>query len=175
MRNSLSRQIWRLGYWALWLSSFVVKRRGRGAKCALFNDGQVLLVRHTYGPKEWELPGGGLRRGEDPFAGVQREVREELGVEIESATELGVGSGLGRFADARISYFAADLPSRDVVADPVEIAEVAWFDPVSPPAPLGSHAAAVIARHGEAIASPRRPTGESREGLRGRASADPLT
>jgi 8-oxo-dGTP pyrophosphatase MutT (NUDIX family) len=154
VRNSVARLIWRIGYRALWVSSFVVTNRSHGAKCALFNDGQVLLVRHTYGPREWELPGGGLRRGEDPFSAIQRELREELGVEIETALALGVGNGVGRFAATEVSYFAADLPDRNVVADPVEIAEVAWWDPATPPAPLGLHAAAAIARHGEAIASP---------------------
>lgn len=153
MRNSLARLIHRAGYWVLWASSFVVKRRGRGVKCALFNGGQVLLVRHTYGPREWELPGGGLRRGEDPFAGIRREILEELGVELERATRLGVGSAPGRFDGARVSYFWADRPDRAVRPDPVEIAEVMWCDPSAPPPRLGWHAAQLLARHDEAIAS----------------------
>jgi ADP-ribose pyrophosphatase YjhB (NUDIX family) len=112
MRNAFARLLWRVAYRALWLSSFVVRRRGRGAKCLLFNAGQVLLVRHTYGPKEWELPGGGVRRAEDPFAGIQRELREELQVEVEHAASLGTGSGPGRFAGARVSYFLADGSQR---------------------------------------------------------------
>jgi 8-oxo-dGTP pyrophosphatase MutT (NUDIX family) len=154
MRDAFARLIWRIGYRVLWLSSFVVRRRGRGAKCVLVNDGQVLLVRHTYGPKEWELPGGGVRRAEDPFAGIQRELREELQVEVEHAASLGMGGGQGRFAGARVSYFLVDLPDRNVVPDPVEIAEVAWCDPAAPPQPLGWHARQALARRGDAIASP---------------------
>ncbi len=41
--------------------------------------GRVLLVRHSYGPKGWALPGGGLGRGEAPEAAARRELREELG------------------------------------------------------------------------------------------------
>jgi len=44
--------------------------------------GDVLLLKHSYGPDVWSLPGGGLGRGEDPLEAARREVREELGVEL---------------------------------------------------------------------------------------------
>ena len=45
-------------------------------------DGAVLLLRHSYGPDSWALPGGGLKRGEDPLDAARREVREELGMDL---------------------------------------------------------------------------------------------
>jgi 8-oxo-dGTP pyrophosphatase MutT (NUDIX family) len=44
--------------------------------------GDVLLLKHSYGPDVWSLPGGGLGRGEDPLAAARREVREELGITL---------------------------------------------------------------------------------------------
>lgn len=44
--------------------------------------GDVLLLKHSYGPDVWSLPGGGLARGEDPLAAARREVFEELGVNL---------------------------------------------------------------------------------------------
>lgn len=42
-------------------------------------DGQLLLVRHSYGPEAWALPGGAMGKGETPEAAARREVAEEVG------------------------------------------------------------------------------------------------
>jgi ADP-ribose pyrophosphatase YjhB (NUDIX family) len=49
---------------------------------ALIEDGRgrILLAHHTYRRQAWGLPGGFTRRGEDPVAGLVREIGEELGV-----------------------------------------------------------------------------------------------
>jgi 8-oxo-dGTP pyrophosphatase MutT (NUDIX family) len=153
MRDALMRQAYRLGYRILWAVWHVRPPRGRGAKAILTNAGEVLLVRHTYGPHEWELPGGGSRRGEAPIATLRRELREELQVDVTEPIPLGAVNGPGRYAGNRVSYFTAELPARDVVRDPVEIAEVAWFDPAAPPMPLGWYATQALVRHSEALAS----------------------
>jgi hypothetical protein len=44
--------------------------------------GRVLLCQLTY-KREWDLPGGVVEVGEAPAAGLAREIREELGVEVE--------------------------------------------------------------------------------------------
>ena len=52
-------------------------------------NGDVLLAqRHTGKPYAgyWELPGGKVEAGEDIFTALQREMREELGVNILSAS-----------------------------------------------------------------------------------------
>jgi len=43
--------------------------------------GEVLLVRPTYKPG-WDIPGGYVHTGESPLAACQREIREELGVDL---------------------------------------------------------------------------------------------
>ena len=53
-----------------------------GAIGVVEHDSQVLLVRLSY-RKAWGLPGGLLRRGEQPAAAVVREVAEEVGLPIE--------------------------------------------------------------------------------------------
>jgi ADP-ribose pyrophosphatase YjhB (NUDIX family) len=62
-----------------------------GAACAIFrDDGHVLLVRHTYGHYNWELPGGRSEHGESPEETALRELREETGVEGEIERLTGV-------------------------------------------------------------------------------------
>ncbi len=59
-------------------------RKGVGAAGAIVDgDGRILLVKHSYGRKNWELPGGGVELGESPMDGVQREVQEETGLLVE--------------------------------------------------------------------------------------------
>ncbi len=56
----------------------------RVAAGVLFRDGKgdVLLVNPTY-KAGWEIPGGYVEEGESPRAAALREVREELGLDVE--------------------------------------------------------------------------------------------
>ena len=43
-----------------------------------------------YFPNHWDFPGGTLEHGEDPLAGVEREVKEETGLTVEALKVVGV-------------------------------------------------------------------------------------
>lgn len=54
----------------------------------LLNDkNEVLLVKRSdtddFLPGLWEMPGGGLDFGENPVIGLQRELKEEIGLDVE--------------------------------------------------------------------------------------------
>jgi 8-oxo-dGTP diphosphatase len=48
-------------------------------------DGRVALIRRGNEPRkgEWSIPGGKLELGETLLEGVRREVREEIGIDVE--------------------------------------------------------------------------------------------
>lgn len=108
--------------------------RRRSAIVIAFDEaGRVLMVRHSYGPRQWGLPGGGMARGEEPAAGAAREFAEELQCpiadlrEFRSETQPDSGS-----LDER-HVFAARLAGMPV-PDRREIVEVGLFDPAALPA-----------------------------------------
>jgi ADP-ribose pyrophosphatase YjhB (NUDIX family) len=50
-------------------------------------QGRVLLLKHRFRPGTgWGMPGGFLMEGEQPEDAVRRELREEVGLEVENVT-----------------------------------------------------------------------------------------
>jgi 8-oxo-dGTP pyrophosphatase MutT (NUDIX family) len=135
---SLRRAGYRLAYRLLWLAAFARPPRGQGAKALVRHDGEVLLVVHTYGPRRWELPGGGVKRGEEPRAAILRELEEELGLHGATPTRLATVNGSGRQSRHRTHLFSVESDVALARIDPVEIAQARWCDPAALPRPLGS-------------------------------------
>lgn len=71
-------------------------------------DGRVLLVRHTYGPPLWHLPGGGVKRRESLTDAVRRELREEVGILAEELSLHGAFSNLQEGKSDHIAVFIVE-------------------------------------------------------------------
>ena len=100
-----------------------------GAMCIIERaDGAILLVRHSY-RRRWGVPGGLLKRREEPHDAARREVREEIGLDVELVGEpVVVVDAVPQRVDlvyrARIAEGASDLHALSA-----EIVEVRWFPP----------------------------------------------
>lgn len=136
---------YRLAYRLLQVFWFFVSPTQQGVKCVLSHDGQILLVRHTYGPRQWDLPGGMVRRGEPPEATARREMHEELGVQPARFTDLGSVRAVLEHRHDAIDVFGAELATPSLTLQRAELEAARWFSPEELPRlrPLGER----ILRH----------------------------
>jgi ADP-ribose pyrophosphatase YjhB (NUDIX family) len=98
--------------------------------------GEVLLVRHSYGPAGWALPGGGMGPSEDPAAAARREVREELGIDLAALDTMAVIEEVISGSPHTAHLFAADI-DQPLRPDGREIIEARFFALDALPEKLG--------------------------------------
>jgi 8-oxo-dGTP pyrophosphatase MutT (NUDIX family) len=135
----LRRLAYRCAYVVLGAYRSVAKPSLHGVKCVLVDADRILLVRHTYGPPQWDLPGGGLKRNEPPMTAARREIMEELGVDIDHW--LAIGEVLSRFQRTKSTMhcFRAELDQPELTLDHGEILAARWFAREDLPANLARH------------------------------------
>ena len=124
----LGRLGYRFAYIVLRVVSLVVRPHTRGVKCLVTAGDELLLVRHSYGRRVWDMPGGFVRRGEAFDAATRRELGEELGIaEQARLTDLGQvqREHLGRHET--IAIFRVDLAARAGAIQGFELQEIGWF------------------------------------------------
>jgi 8-oxo-dGTP pyrophosphatase MutT (NUDIX family) len=123
----------------------VLRPHTHGVKCVVREGDAVLLVRHAYGDRRsWQLPGGGMKRGEDPRDTAAREAREELGLDLVDWQVLGAIEAHGDGKHTTFLCFEGRPPGRALTVDAGEIEEARWFDRAEPPARLGLDARVVL-------------------------------
>jgi 8-oxo-dGTP pyrophosphatase MutT (NUDIX family) len=106
-----------------------------GVKCVLTDRGSVLLVRHTYGHREWDLPGGGRRRGEPYAEAAAREMGEELGLTGLSWRSLGTLHTRSEHHRQTLRLYGAEVAAPELTLDLGEIETARWFPLDGLPAP----------------------------------------
>ncbi|MEC0238437.1 NUDIX domain-containing protein [Paenibacillus dokdonensis] len=107
-----------------------------GAAAVIFDsEGQVLLVRHSYGKNNWELPGGKSEKDESAQETAQREVMEETGLEVN------VGQLTGVYYDPNYDmhhfvFIAAINPGQEAKPSSPEILECRYCSLDDLPKPI---------------------------------------
>lgn len=142
----LRRLGYRVAYAGLRTYWFIRRPKVSGVKCVLTDGDEVLLVRHTYGPRVWDLPGGAIKRGETPERAARREMNEELGVLIDDWRALGAVAVTVDHREDHVHCFQAESPSRELTVDFAEIARANWFRRDRLPGQLGRYALRILAR-----------------------------
>jgi 8-oxo-dGTP diphosphatase len=116
-----------------------IVRKGLGSAGALVTpDRRVLLVRRAYPPNDWVMPGGNADPMESPVETLRREVREEVGLEVEPSRMTGVYYHADHRSGEYVHFvFEVPIPNNPPVAsDPAEVAEWNLFSPDALPEPM---------------------------------------
>jgi ADP-ribose pyrophosphatase YjhB (NUDIX family) len=137
MFKDLLGTIWRRAPRALrrWTVRFSHPRFAVTA-AAIVTDGRgrVLLLKHRFRPGSgWGLPGGFIEKGEQPDAALRRELREEIGLEIEQLKLFAVRA-FKRPKQVEIVFMGQAIGNTDELS--FEIQEAVWFLPGEFPAEL---------------------------------------
>ena len=115
-----------------------------GVRCLVEHEGRVLLIRNPYGSMKWDLPGGGVRRGERPEEAARREVREEVGVTLSGLRLLGRYTGTEYYDRDTVVCFYARADDPTIRPRRAEVYEEGWFEWGHLPRPLSREAERIV-------------------------------
>ena len=125
----LRLRLYRLAAWLYETYRLIAKPRTHGALVALWHQRQVLLVAASY-RRELSLPGGWINRGETARMAAQRELAEELGLQVE-ANALGEPWAFTEHSAGgvnTVTIFTAELAVRPMLkVDGLEILSCLWL------------------------------------------------
>lgn len=94
-------------------------------------DGRYLLARRS-DIGWWNLAGGGMEFGETILDCLHREVREEVGVEVERVRQVGVYTKT-RKPEVVFTFLCRLAPGSPAPCTSDEVSEVGWFGPAEFP------------------------------------------
>jgi 8-oxo-dGTP diphosphatase len=102
--------------------------------CIIDSQERVLLTQRCIEPfcNQWVMPGGKIDHGEPILEALHREVREEVGLEIQIDRlidvyeHVGIGQGKDHYV---ILYYRAHPRSLNLEINPGEVTRAAWVTP----------------------------------------------
>jgi 8-oxo-dGTP diphosphatase len=96
-----------------------------GVHAMIFNsEGHLLTLKRTYGNKGWSLPGGGVDPGETIHQALNRECREEIGIEVQDAVLTGFYYHSN--INAQVGIFRCSFPENEEIKLSSEHSEYRW-------------------------------------------------
>ncbi len=115
-------------------------------------DDRILLLEHVFRPDSgWGVPGGFLTKGEQPEDGLRRELREEIGIEIEDL-ELLFARALPGLRQIEIYFRARAIGNPEPCS--FEIKTARWFMLDNLPSELSKDQRRLISRARMLISTP---------------------
>ena len=99
------------------------------------SKGGILILQRSKQDKDlpecWDIPGGTLEDGEDPYAGAIRETKEETGLDISNPKLFYCESNVDVAKNKQYVtlIFSAECSNEQVVLDSTEHQDYAWIKP----------------------------------------------
>jgi 8-oxo-dGTP pyrophosphatase MutT (NUDIX family) len=140
----LRRAGYKLAYAGLRVWWLVRRPSVSGVKCVLTRGENVLLVRHTYGHRGWDFPGGSIKRGESPQSAARREIGEELGVGVDEWTLIGQFTTRFDHRHEQLHCFRAEVDDPSLELDRGELKAADWFPRDRLPPDLGRYVRPIL-------------------------------
>ena len=96
------------------------------AGAVIFNDkGEVLLLKHRFrAGSGWGLPGGFMEKGEQPIDALRRELREEIGLELD---DVKVFAARSFRKPKQVEVLFRARANADVKSQTIEVERAEWF------------------------------------------------
>lgn len=108
---------------------FIFRPRTRGVKCVIERNGNILMIRNSYGRNLWTFPGGGIEKRETAEQAAKREVFEEVGIKVKEIRKIGEFVSTIEYKRDTVTVFAGKSDTDRFKIDPMEILEAKWFSP----------------------------------------------
>ena len=99
-------------------------------------QGRVLLVQHSYGMLNWEIPGGMAEPGESVLETALREVREETGLFVEPRRLTGIYYEPHEDFHHFVFLCRRLDETTQLTLEPAEITDAGYWEPSALPRPI---------------------------------------
>jgi ADP-ribose pyrophosphatase YjhB (NUDIX family) len=107
-------------------------------------EGRILLLSHVFRPGSgWGIPGGFMEKGEQPEEAIRRELREEVGLELECAEIVFVRT---LRKQQQVEIILRCRPRGSLGRNNAEIKSARWFAPDELPPGLSNDQRELIGR-----------------------------
>ena len=128
-------------FWALWPVLWLYLRWSHRTRLLIVCGNEFLAVRSWLGPGAYGLPGGGLHKNESPVDGLRREVKEEIGLNLQPQQLKHIYHAMSRSQHFTFPYdcFLLELDEKpQLMLQKSEIIDAQWLPLNNPNKPIES-------------------------------------
>jgi 8-oxo-dGTP pyrophosphatase MutT (NUDIX family) len=118
-------------FWLTWPLTFLYVLGSQRTRVLLVSGNKVLVCHIWHSPGRWSLPGGGIHKKELPAEGAARELKEEIGIQLQPLELQPLGKIPYKSHGLRFEchFFVAEVDEQLPVRPRLpEIIDAAWIE-----------------------------------------------